>query len=169
MTLKKAFLKPALLDWIDFESVNESKGFKKVKTFEDIPTVDEGMDIIDGFLGNPEDVLITQILPESNWGTMFWDIAYAMEEGLKIEEVRDSFSPESRSYLDLLHDSEIGIEYVGLASSTDLRRFLSLILEGLKKGLIVYSPWFISPDGNKFVFFHPSGDVIHFEKDRTVA
>ncbi|UII22647.1 hypothetical protein [Fulvivirga ligni] len=152
-------------DWLDFDYLPGSKGFKfEVYFKEPKDLVSKSILIFYSlFRSFLDDVLITTFGQDGEWGNFCldtWDI----------ENDRYDYSPHNKkeptaSYLSMLNDSGIEPEYNGYCKCINWDKFLYVMFHCVAQHTAPYSMMFYEPK-NEFVFyFHHSGSFGIYYKD----
>ncbi|MFZ6014586.1 MAG: hypothetical protein ACOYXT_29875 [Bacteroidota bacterium] len=151
-------------NWLNFESLPDSNGFK----FELYPktegTIDGLMLVFYDLFGRlKNDLVIGQFGIDSRWGDFCidtWDI----------ENDRYDYSPGDKSestsnYLRMLAENEVNAEYTGFVKCRDWDKFLPVILDCVLSHTAPYSVMVYAPDHELVFYFHHTGSLGVYYKE----
>ncbi len=167
MSLSEYTINNEELNWVGWESLAESRGIKTLLSSGGFPTVPETIHLLEDHLGKLDKVFILMPWINAPWYDLPDDLSTLISDsGIDLSlEMISSLMANSRGFYKYLKGSAIAMDYIGPVECHDWERFLSLIMEGVIRREMTYSPRFFSQDGLRLVFFHHSGDIVMWEKN----
>ncbi len=148
--------------WINTEYLPDSKCFKKEIYTENENINDELMLLFYSLFRDDKSNIL--IYNESWWDFCIdtWnpnneDYNYSIE----------GKSTETKSYINMLNNSNIGQGFSGVCSCDDWDSFLSIILNCLISHQAPYSPLFFNKSEEYFFYFHHTGSIGFYYKNET--
>ena len=152
-------------DWLNFESLSKSDGFKFEVYF---PESDDRVSqsivnfyrLFKNFLS---DIVVNTFKSEGKWGNFCldtWDIEHDTYDYSPLNK-----QEPTASYLAMLNDSEIEPEYSGFCKCLDWDKFLYITLHCVMQHTAPYSLMFYVPNQNFVFYFHHSGSLGIYYKE----
>lgn len=156
-------------DWLDFDYLPDSKGFKfEIYPKESKNLIEESISFFYSLLGDLlNELLIRPFGVNVAWGNYCIDV-------WDIEKDTYNYSPLNKdeptaSYLSMLIDNNIEADYEGFCKCICWEKFLPIVLQCLMGNVAPYSLMFYEPE-NKFVFyFHQTGSFGIYYKELNTA
>lgn len=164
MILQKTENKTFPFDWVDLDYLPDSKGGKfevYLKDNNDINLADNLISLFDYlFLDTKYDILIFS----KNWGDFCIDLWDLNKDTYEYDN--ENLSVQTKKYLSVLHESKIEMNYTGNCLCLDWNFFLKVVLDCIINHIAPYSPIFFSEKYNFFFYFHYSGSIGLFFKEK---
>jgi hypothetical protein len=156
-------------DWLNFESLTDSDGFKFEVYFEETDDlVSQSISYFYLLFGNVQsEILIQDFKPGCKWGDFCLDTWNFHED--TYDYSADNKKEPTASYLAMIGNSGIEPEYIGFCQCLDWDKFLQVTLQCVMEHVAVYSMNFYIPSKRIMFYFHHTGSIGVYYKELNEA
>ncbi|HLV39854.1 hypothetical protein [Xanthomarina sp.] len=161
-TLDKITNQSFPLTWANLDSYTESKGHKNEIYLINNDNLIEGLILM--FYTLFRSIKSDIRLYDPSWWDCCLDTWDPDED--KYDYELEGKSDETKDYLIMLRESSIEIGYSGICKCNDWNKFLSIILTCIVTHIAPYSPVFYDEENDFFFYFHHSGSIGFYYKER---